>query len=59
MAEASRIVLGGFELQTETDDGAFVRFPDRYVDKDPDVKAMWERIVRLTAEAEAKAGKAA
>jgi DNA polymerase I-like protein with 3'-5' exonuclease and polymerase domains len=58
MAEASRIVLGGFELQTEIDDGAFVRFPDRYADKDPDVKAMWERIVRLTAEAEAKAGEA-
>jgi DNA polymerase I len=58
MAEASRIVLGGFELQTEIDDGAFVRFPDRYVDKDPDVRAMWERIVRLTAEAEVKAKEA-
>jgi hypothetical protein len=36
----------------------FVRFPDRYVDKDPDVRAMWERIVRLTAEAEVKAKEA-
>jgi DNA polymerase-1 len=51
MAEASQIVLGGFELQTEIDDGAFVRYPDRYVDKDADVRAMWDRLVRLIAEA--------
>jgi DNA polymerase family A len=58
MAEASRIVLNGFELQTEIDEGAFVRSPDRYVDKDADVREMWNRIVRLTAEEEARAKEA-
>jgi hypothetical protein len=52
MAEASRIVLGGFELETEIDDGAFVRSPDRYTSKDEDVRVMWGHLVRLIAEAE-------
>jgi DNA polymerase I len=51
MAEASRIVLDGFELGTEIDEGAFVRYPARYIDKDVGVQAMWDRMVRLIAEA--------
>jgi DNA polymerase I len=47
MAEASRIVLDGFELASEVDEGAFVRHPNRYTDKDAGAKAMWERLVRL------------
>jgi hypothetical protein len=47
MAEASRIVLGGFELASEIDEGAFVKYPARFADKDAGAKAMWERLVRL------------
>jgi DNA polymerase I len=39
MAEASRIVLGGFELRT---DAAIVRYPDRYMD--PRGAVMWDRV---------------
>ena len=39
MAEASRIVLDGFELRT---DSKIVRHPDRYVD--PRGLDMWERV---------------
>jgi DNA polymerase I len=42
MAEASRIVLGGFELGT---DAAIVRYPDRYMDKRGTV--MWDRVMAL------------
>jgi DNA polymerase I len=47
MAEASRIVLGGFELGTDVE---VVRYPDRYSDSRGDV--MWERVMRLIAERE-------
>jgi hypothetical protein len=42
MAEASKIVLGGFELDT---DAAIVRYPDRYMDKRG--KVMWDRVLAL------------
>jgi DNA polymerase-1 len=42
MAEASRIVLGGFELRTDV---AITRYPDRYMDEDG--AAMWDRVMRL------------
>jgi hypothetical protein len=47
MAEASRIVLGGFELRTEF---KIVRFPDRYSDSRGAV--MWARVMKLIAERE-------
>jgi len=42
MAEASRIVLGGFELGTEV---SITRWPDRYMD--PRGALMWERVTSL------------
>jgi DNA polymerase I len=42
MAEASRIVLGGFELQT---DATRVCHPDRF--RDPRGAAMWDQVTRL------------
>jgi DNA polymerase-1 len=42
MAEASRIVLGGFELGT---DAQIVRYPDRYMDERG--AAMWTRVMNL------------
>jgi DNA polymerase family A len=42
MAEASRIVLGGFELGTDVE---ITRWPDRYMDKRGSV--MWERVMGL------------
>jgi len=47
MAEASRIVLKGFELRTEA---KIVRFPDRYSDARGAV--MWARVMKLIAERE-------
>jgi hypothetical protein len=47
MAEASRIVLGGFELRTEA---KVVRYPDRYVDKRG--ARMWAEVMRLLDEIE-------
>ena len=44
MAEASRIVLGGFELHTDVN---VVRFPERYMD--PRGAVMWERVMELIA----------
>jgi DNA polymerase I len=49
MAEASRIVLAGFELRT---DAEFVRHPQRY--SDPRGKAMWDRTMRLVHQEETK-----
>jgi hypothetical protein len=46
MAEASRIVLSGFELATDV---RIVRWPDRYMDPRGDV--MWDRVVRLLGHA--------
>lgn len=42
MAEASRVVLGGFEIGT---DATIVRYPDRYVDDAGE--AFWETVTRL------------
>jgi DNA polymerase I len=42
MAEASRIVLGGFELATDV---KVVRYPDRYMDSRGTV--MWQRVTEL------------
>jgi hypothetical protein len=42
MAQASRIVLNGFEVRT---DQKVVRYPDRYIDKRG--KVMWERVMKL------------
>jgi hypothetical protein len=42
MAEASCIVLGGFELGT---DAKIVRYPDRYMDERGTV--MWDRVMKL------------
>ena len=42
MAEASRIVLSGFELRTKAE---IVLYPDRYMD--PRGVAMWEKIISL------------
>ena len=45
MREASRIVLGGFELET---DHKLIRYPDRYMDERGTV--MWERVMKLINE---------
>jgi hypothetical protein len=42
MAEASRIVLGGFELRT---DASLTRYPDRYSDSRG--RVMWDRVMAL------------
>ena len=44
MAEASRMVLGGFELRTDV---KVVRWPERYMDERGAV--MWEKVTRLVA----------
>ena len=50
MAEASRIVLDGFQLAT---DAYVVRYPDRYMDERGAV--MWQRVMALLDRAEAGA----
>ena len=45
MAEASRAVLGGFEVKTDV---KVTRYPDRYMDKRGAV--MWERVMGLIAQ---------
>jgi DNA polymerase-1 len=45
MAEASRIVLGGFELGTDV---SITRYPDRYMDSRG--RVMWERVAGLLAD---------
>jgi hypothetical protein len=42
MAEASRIVLGGFELATDVE---IIRWPDRFVDKRG--RHVWQKVVTL------------
>jgi hypothetical protein len=42
MAEASKIVLAGFELRT---DAKSIRYPDRY--QDPRGTEMWNRVIEL------------
>jgi DNA polymerase I len=44
MAEASRAVLGGFEVRTDV---KIVRHPERY--SDPRGAVMWERVMKLIA----------
>jgi hypothetical protein len=44
MAEASRIILGGFELRTDAD---VIRYPDRYSDERGET--MWAQVTRLLA----------
>jgi hypothetical protein len=47
MAEASRLVLDGFELRTGVET---TRFPDRYMD--PRGARMWDHVQRLILEAD-------
>jgi hypothetical protein len=47
MAEASRIVLGGFELGTDV---SITRWPDRYMDSRGGV--MWDRVMGLLDQSE-------
>ena len=47
MAEASRIVLAGFELATDV---KVVRWPERYMD--PRGVEMWNRVCDLVSKAE-------
>jgi hypothetical protein len=49
MADASRIVLAGFELRTEA---APVRYPNRF--QDPRGTAMWDRVIALCSTAMTK-----
>ena len=42
MAEASRVVLDGFELRS---DAKIVRYPDRFMDEDRG-RGMWDRVMR-------------
>jgi DNA polymerase I len=49
MAEASKIILAGFELRT---DATPVRYPDRY--QDPRGTAMWNRVIELITKRAAK-----
>jgi DNA polymerase I len=42
MAEASQVVLGGFELRTEV---KIIRYPDRYTDGRG--KEMWNIVMKL------------
>ena len=49
MAEASRIVLGGFELGTEV---TITRYPDRYAD--PRGVAFWDQVMGLLEKLEGK-----
>jgi DNA polymerase I-like protein with 3'-5' exonuclease and polymerase domains len=50
MAEASRLVLGGFEIRTDV---KIVRHPDRYTDRRGAV--MWRRIMSLVEQRRARA----
>jgi hypothetical protein len=47
MANASRVVLDGFELRS---DGAVVRYPDRY--SDGRGRVMWDKVMKLIGEQE-------
>jgi DNA polymerase-1 len=45
MAEASRVLLDGFELKSDV---TITRFPGRLVDEDG--QAMWDRVQRILRE---------
>ena len=47
MAEASRVVLGGFELGTDV---SITRWPDRYMDSRG--RVMWDRVMGLLDQSE-------
>ena len=47
MAEASRVVLGGFELATDV---SITRYPDRYMDARG--RVMWDRVMELLQQAD-------
>jgi DNA polymerase I len=49
MAEASRAVLGGFELGTKVE---VVRYPDRCMD--PRGRVMWQRVCHLALSSNAR-----
>ena len=49
MAEASRVILGGFELNT---DAKVVRYPRRYMDERAGAEVMWTKVQGLLAELE-------
>ena len=49
MAEASRIVLGGFELRTDV---SIIRWPDRYMDGRG--RVMWDRVIQLLSRSDLK-----
>jgi hypothetical protein len=51
MAEASRAVLGGFELRTEV---KVFCYPDRYMDKRG--RIMWDRVCGLLPRADSQLG---
>ena len=55
MAEASRIVLNGFELRTDVH---VFKYPDRYVDErdigEDGNTVMWSKTMRLIAERQSK-----
>jgi hypothetical protein len=51
MADASRAVLGGFEVRTEAQ---VVRYPDRFMDEDRG-RVMWDRVQELIAARRAQA----
>lgn len=53
MAEASRIVLGGFEIRTDV---KLVRYPERFMDKRGAV--MWQRVMDLIAQRQRMRGAA-
>jgi hypothetical protein len=50
MAEASRVVLDGFEIRT---DAKLIRYPDRFMD--PRGQIMWDRVMRLVAKRQTSA----
>jgi DNA polymerase I len=50
MAEASRAVLGGFELRTEVH---IIRYPDRFMDEERG-RVMWDRVWELIARRRAR-----
>jgi hypothetical protein len=45
MREASRIVLGGFELDVEIEPKNIIRWPGRYMDKRG--RVMWDKVMGL------------
>jgi len=51
MKEASQVVLGGFELGT---DSTVVQYPDRYMDERG--KTMWDKVMALVDQADARDG---